>query len=104
VFLAEVSLRHANEFILTGRAPSQTSASARQRAARIATALQSTTQSGGAGLGEGAGEMFVNRLSPHMDALEAQLVSALAMLENDAARVASLCGFEWIKSVSLKAN
>jgi putative transposase len=47
---------------------------------------------------------FVNRLFPTMDALQTQLVSALAVLENDTSRVASLCGFEWIKSVSLKAH
>jgi transposase len=47
---------------------------------------------------------FVNRLFPSMDALETQLLRGLATLENDTLRVASLCGFEWIKSVSLKAN
>lgn len=47
---------------------------------------------------------FTNRLFPNMDTLEIQLVSGLAALENDTLRVASLCGFEWIKSVSLKAH
>jgi transposase len=47
---------------------------------------------------------FANRLFPSMDALETQLVSGLSVLENDALRVASLSGFEWIRSVSLKAH
>jgi len=47
---------------------------------------------------------FANQLLPNMDVLEAQLVSALAVLEKDTSRVASLCGFEWVKKVPLKAH
>jgi hypothetical protein len=37
-------------------------------------------------------------------ALEDQLVIALTTLEADARRVASLTGFDWIRSIPLNAN
>jgi hypothetical protein len=36
--------------------------------------------------------------------LETQLVAALTVLENDPKRVASLTGFDWIRSIPLNAN
>jgi transposase len=47
---------------------------------------------------------FANRVFASLSAVEEQLVAALASLENDPQRVASLTGFDWIKSVSLNAN
>jgi DDE superfamily endonuclease len=47
---------------------------------------------------------FANQLFPNMEVLETQLVSALAVLEKDTSHVASLCGFEWVKKVPLKAH
>jgi hypothetical protein len=39
-----------------------------------------------------------------MNALEEQLITALKTLEEDAPRVASLTGFDWIKNIPLNAN
>jgi hypothetical protein len=39
-----------------------------------------------------------------MAALEAQLVAALTVLEDDPPRVASLTGFDWIRSIPLNAH
>ena len=47
---------------------------------------------------------FANRQFMSMDQLEKQLVAGLASLEADAPRMASLTGFDWIRSVSLNAN
>ena len=47
---------------------------------------------------------FANRVFGIMGALEEQLVRALKILENDPQRMASLTGFEWIRSIPLKAN
>jgi transposase len=47
---------------------------------------------------------FANRVFDSMAALEDQLVIALTTLEADARRVASLTGFDWIRSIPLNAN
>jgi transposase len=47
---------------------------------------------------------FANRVFASMEAVEHQLVAALATLETDLQRVASLTGFDWIKSIPLKAH
>jgi hypothetical protein len=39
-----------------------------------------------------------------MDAVEEQLLTALKTLEEDSPRVASLTGFDWIKSIPLNAH
>src|SRR3954470_22578082 len=59
VFLAEVSQRHANEFILmvldgAGWAPSQTLAGSEQYEVNSVTGLESTTESGRAPVGRSA--------------------------------------------------
>ena len=46
---------------------------------------------------------FANRVFASMDAVEEQLLTALKSLEGEMARVASLTGFEWIKNVPLNA-
>jgi transposase len=47
---------------------------------------------------------FANRVFDSRAALEDQLVMALTLLEDDPQRVASLAGFDWIRSISLNAN
>lgn len=47
---------------------------------------------------------FANALLAGLDAVEDQLVEALATLEGDPARIASLAGFDWITAIPLKAN
>jgi putative transposase len=47
---------------------------------------------------------FANRVFNSMNALEDQLVAALTTWEADPQRVASLTGFEWIRSIPLNAN
>jgi transposase len=47
---------------------------------------------------------FANRVFNSIDAVEEQLLTVLKTLEEDATRVASLTGFAWIKSVPLNAH
>jgi len=47
---------------------------------------------------------FSNRVFANMAALEEQLVTALTVLEDDPPRMASLTGFDWIRSIPLNAN
>ena len=47
---------------------------------------------------------FANRVFASMDAVEEQLITALKALEGNMARVASLTGFEWIKNVLSNAH
>jgi transposase len=47
---------------------------------------------------------FANTLFATLDAVEDQLVEALATLEREPARVASLSGFDWITAIPLNAN
>ena len=46
---------------------------------------------------------FANRVFASLNAVEEQLLTALKILEEDSARLASLTGFEWIKSIPLNA-
>jgi transposase len=47
---------------------------------------------------------FGNRVFDSMDAVEEQLITALQILEEDLTRVASLTGFEWIRTIPLNAH
>jgi transposase-like protein len=47
---------------------------------------------------------FANRVFDSLNAVEEQLIAALKTLEEDATRVASLTGFDWIKSIPLNAH
>ena len=47
---------------------------------------------------------FAHRVFASREAVENQLVTALATLEADAPQVASLTGFDWIKSTPLNAH
>ena len=47
---------------------------------------------------------FANRVLASLSAVEEQLMTALKTLEEDAPRVASLAGFEWIRTIPLNAH
>jgi transposase len=47
---------------------------------------------------------FANRVFDSLSAVEEQLMTALKTLEEDSPRVASLTGFEWIRTISLNAH
>jgi putative transposase len=47
---------------------------------------------------------FANRVFDSIHAVEEQLIVALKTLEEDATRVASLAGFVWIKTIPLNAH
>lgn len=47
---------------------------------------------------------FANRVFDSLSAVEEQLLTALKTLEEDAARVASFTGFQWIRNIPLNAH
>jgi transposase len=47
---------------------------------------------------------FANRVFDSLSAVEEQLMTALKTLEEDSPRVASLTGFEWIRTIPLNAH
>ena len=47
---------------------------------------------------------FANRVFDSLSAVEEQLITALKTLEEDAPRVASLTGFDWVRSIPLNAH
>jgi transposase len=47
---------------------------------------------------------FANRVFDSLSVVEEQLMTALKSLEEDSPRVASLTGFEWIRTISLNAH
>jgi transposase len=53
---------------------------------------------------EGREKWFAHRVFASMDAGEEQLLTALKTWQEDSPRVASLTGFDWIKSVPLNAH
>ena len=53
---------------------------------------------------EGREKWFANRVFDSLEAVEEQLLPALKTWEEDAPRVASLTGFDWIKSIPLNAH
>ena len=109
VFLAEVSQRHADEFILM-----VLDGAGWHRAKRLQIPSNmrliplppwSPQLNPVEHLWDEVREKwFANRVFNSMDALEDQLVAALTILEADPQRVASLTGFEWIRSIPLNAN
>jgi hypothetical protein len=108
-FLAEVSKRHAKEFILM-----VLDGAGWHRAKRLqvpenlqlvslppwSPQLNPTEHV----WDEVREKWFVNRRLVSMDQLEKQLVAGLASLEVTAPRIASLTGFDWITCVPLNAN
>jgi hypothetical protein len=108
VFLAEVSPRHAHEFVLLGLdgAGIEPSACRYRR-----TGSSSYDRLGAPPLNpleqvwdEGREKWFANRVFARLNAVEEQLLTALKTWEEDSARVASVTGFEWIKSIPLNAH
>ena len=109
VFLAEVSERHPNEFILM-----VLDGAGWHRAKRLQVPVNIKLISLPAWSpplnpvehlwDEVREKWFANRVFDSMAAVEDQLVMALTRLEADPQRVASLAGFDWIRSIPLKAN
>lgn len=109
VFLAEVSPRHAHEFIVM-----VLDGAGWHRAQRLQVPSNmrllplppwSPPLNPVEHLGDEVREKwFANRVFHSMNALEDQLVAALTTLEADPQRVASLTGFDWIRSIPLNAN
>jgi Winged helix-turn helix len=87
-----------------GRAPRQAFAGAIPYETDSTARLESTTESGRTPVGRSTGKWFANRVFDSLAAREEQLVMALTLLENDPQRVASLTGFDWIRSISLNAH
>ena len=109
VFLAEVSQRHANEFIVL-----VLDGAGWHRAKRLQVPSNmkliplpawSPQLNPVEHLWDEVREKwFGNRVFGSMNAVEEQLLTALKTLEEDSARVASLTGFDWIKSIRLNAH
>jgi transposase len=109
VFLAEVSPRHANECILMvldgagWRRAKRLQIPSNMRLIPLppwSPPLNPVEHL----WDEGREKWFAHRVFHSRDALEDQLVAALTILEADPQRVASLTGFEWIRSIPLNAN
>jgi transposase len=109
VFLAEVSQRHAHEFVLM-----VLDGAGWHRAQRLQVPANikliplpawSPQLNPVEHLWDEVREKwFANRVFDSLTAVEEQLVTALTALEDDPPRVASLTGFDWIRSIPLKAN
>jgi transposase len=109
VFLAEVSQRHAGEFVLL-----VLDGAGWHRAKRLQVPANMRLipwPPGSPPLNpvehlwdEVREKWFANRVFASMQAVERQLVTALATLETDVQRVASLTGFDWIKNIPLNAH
>jgi hypothetical protein len=109
VFLAEVSQRHPNEWmvmVLDGAGWHKAKRLKVPERMRLIPLPSWSPQLNPAEhvWDEVREKWFTNQTFVSMAALEAQLVTALATLEADPARVASLAGFDWIKSIPLNAN
>jgi transposase-like protein len=109
VFLAEVSQRHANEFLIM-----VLDGAGWHRAKRLQVPANMRLVSLPAWSpqlnpvehvwDEVREKCFSNRVFASLAAVEEQLVEALLALETDPVRVASLTGFPWITDISLNAN
>jgi len=109
VFLAEVSRRHANEFIvmvLDGAGWHKAKRLQVPENMRLLPLPPWSPQLNPAEhLWDELREKYcANRWFQTMDQLDSQLVTGLAALETDAPRIASLTGFSWITCVPLNAN
>jgi transposase len=109
VFLAEVSQRHAHEFLLVVL---DGAGWHRAKRLRIPSNMKLVPLPAWSPQlnpvehlwDEVREKWFANRVFASLEALEEQLVSALQTLEADAQRVASFTGFDWIRSIPLNAN
>ena len=109
VFLAEVSRRHAEEFIVMvldgagGHKARRLLGPANMRLLSLppwSPPLNPVEHV----WDEIREKWFANRVFDTMNAVEEQLLTALKTLEEDATRVASLTGFDWIKNIPLNAH
>jgi transposase len=109
VFLAEVSRRHAEEFIVM-----VLDGAGWHKARRLQVPANMRLLSLPPGSppwnpveqvwDEIREKWFANRVFDSMNAVEEQLLTALKTWEEDATRVASLTGFDWIKTIPLNAH
>jgi len=109
VFLAEVSRRHAAEFILMVLDGAGWHRAKRLQVPANMRLLSRPPWSPQLNPAEHLWDelrekWFANRLWLNMAQVDEQLVTGLAMLEADPQRIASLTGFDWITCVPLKAN
>jgi hypothetical protein len=109
MFLAEVSQRHADEFILmvldgAGWHRAKRLQVPENRRLISLPAWSPQLNPAEQVWDEVREKCFANRRFESMDQLEKQLLARLASLEADAPRMASLTGFDWITCVSLNAN
>jgi transposase len=109
IFLAEVSRRHAEEFLVM-----VLDGAGWHKARRLLVPANMRLLS----LPPGSPQLnpvehvwdevrekwFANRVFDSLNAVEEQLIAALKTWEEDATRVASLTGFDWIKSIPLNAS
>jgi hypothetical protein len=109
VFLAEVSQRHPDEFLLRvldgagGHKAKHLPVPAHRK--RISLPAWSPPWNPVEHRwDEGREKWFRNRVFASRTALEEQRVTALTVWEEDPQRVASLTGFDWIRSIPLNAN
>jgi hypothetical protein len=109
VFLSEVSQRHQNEWILLvldgagGHRAKRWPVPATMRL--VFLPLGSPPLNPVEHLwDEGREQWFANRVLASMNAVEQPLIRAWKTWEEDAPRVASLTGFDWIKSIPLNAH
>jgi transposase len=109
VFLAEVSQRHAGEFIvmvLDGAGWHKAKRLQVPAAMRLVFLPPWSPQLNPVEhlWDEMREKWFANRVFANMDAVEEQLITALKNLEEEPARMASLTGFDWIRSIPLNAH
>src|SRR4051812_17356670 len=109
IFLAEVSQRHADEWIVM-----VLDGAGWHRAKRLKVPANMRLISlppGSPQLNpveqvweEVCEKWFAHRVFASLNAVEEQLMAALKTWEEDSPRVASLTGFEWIRTISLNAS
>lgn len=109
VFLAEVSQRHPHEFILMVLDGAGWHRAKRLRVPAnlrlIALPAWSPQLNPVEHLWDEVREKwFANRVFNSMHAVEEQLLTALKTLEEDSLQVASLTGFDWIRTIPLNAH
>ena len=109
VFLAEVSQPHANEFIVLVRDGAGWHRAQRWQVPAHRRLIPLPPWSPPLNpvehlWDEVREKWFANRVFNSLSAVEEQLLTALKTLEEDAPRVASLAGFEWIKTIPLNAH
>jgi transposase-like protein len=109
VFLAEVSRRHAEEFIVMVLDGAGWHKARRLQVPANMRLLSLPPWSPQLNpvehlWDEVREKWFANRVFNSLSAVEEQLLTALKTLEEDATRVASLTGFDWIKSIPLNAH